>query len=133
MAQKLVDYSLGLYASRAYAEANGLPATQAELKAHRLVGYVPDLVVSPSLAYAQEFSPDWDAAFSISSALGQVEAVRSGAGIGILHTFIARSLPELVPVAGGKADPPRLLARLPRERAAAPAHPGGRRLHHQGR
>jgi DNA-binding transcriptional LysR family regulator len=102
IAQKLVDYSLGLYASRAYAEANGQPATQSELKAHRLVGYVPDLVFSPSLAYAQEFSPDWDAAFSISSALGQVEAVRSGAGIGILHAFIARSLPELVPVSAAK-------------------------------
>ena len=102
VAQKLVDYSLGLYASRAYADANGLPAGQAELKAHRLVGYVPDLVFSPSLAYAQEFSPDWDAAFSISSALGQVEAVRSGAGIGILHAFIARSLPELVPVTAAK-------------------------------
>ena len=102
VAQKLVDYSLGLYASRAYAEANGLPEAPAELKAHRLVGYVPDLVFSPSLAYAQEFSPDWDAAFSISSALGQVEAVRSGAGIGILHSFIARSLPELVPVQAAK-------------------------------
>jgi DNA-binding transcriptional LysR family regulator len=102
VAQKLVDYSLGLYASRAYAEVNGLPATPAELKVHRLVGYVPDLVFSPSLAYAQEFSPDWDAAFSISSALGQVEAVRSGAGIGILHAFIARSLPELVPVTAAK-------------------------------
>lgn len=102
VAQKLVDYSLGLYASRTYAEANGLPATQIELRAHRLVGYVPDLVVSPSLAYAQEFSPDWDAAFAISSALGQVEAVRSGAGIGILHSFIARALPELVPVEAAK-------------------------------
>lgn len=102
VAQKLVDYSLGLYASRAYARANGLPVTQAELKDHRLVGYVPDLVFSPSLACAQEFSPDWDAAFSISSALGQVEAVRSGAGIGILHAFIARALPDLVPVAAAK-------------------------------
>jgi DNA-binding transcriptional LysR family regulator len=102
VAQKLVDYSLGLYASRDYAQANGLPATQAELQNHRLIGYVPDLVFSPSLAYAQEFSPDWDAAFSISSALGQVEAVRSGAGIGILHAFIARSLPELMPVQAAK-------------------------------
>ncbi len=102
VAQKLVDYSLGLYASRAYAEAHGLPAAPSELKAHRLVGYVPDLVFSPSLAYAGEFAPDWDAAFSISSALGQVEAVRSGAGIGILHAFIARALPELVPVAAAK-------------------------------
>jgi DNA-binding transcriptional LysR family regulator len=102
VAQKLVDYSLGLYASRDYAQANGLPATQAELQNHRLIGYVPDLVFSPSLAYAQEFSPDWDAAFSISSALGQVEAVRSGAGIGILHAFIARALPELMLVQAAK-------------------------------
>jgi DNA-binding transcriptional LysR family regulator len=102
VAQKLVDYSLGLYASRAYAEANGLPMTQSEIGRHRLVGYVPDLVASPSLAYASEFAPEWEAAFSISSALGQVEAVRSGAGIGMLHAFIARALPDLVPVAAAK-------------------------------
>ena len=73
-----------------------------ELAQHRLVGYVPDLVASPSLAYAQEFSPGWEAAFEISSALGQVEAVRSGAGIGILHAFIARSFPDLVAVPAAK-------------------------------
>ena len=98
VAAKLVDYSLGLYASRTYAEEHGLPATPAELSRHRLVGYVGDLVASSSLDYAMEFSPDWTARFSISSALGQVEAVRSGAGIGILHAFIARALPELVAV-----------------------------------
>ena len=37
--------------------------TPADLAGHRLVGYVPDLVVSPSLDYAAEFSPDWDAGF----------------------------------------------------------------------
>ena len=70
----------------------------AELSRHMLVGYVPDLVASPSLDYAAEFSPAWNARFSISSSLGQVEAVRSGAGIGMLHAFIARAIPELVPV-----------------------------------
>ena len=98
VAGKLVDYTLGLFASRSYADTHGLPGAVAELKNHRLIGYVSDLVASPSLDYAHEFSPDWSAGFSISSALGQAEAVRSGAGIGIVHTFIARSLPELVPV-----------------------------------
>ncbi len=102
VAGKLVDYTLGLFASRAYAQEHGLPQTVAELSNHRLVGYVPDLVVSPSLDYAAEFSPDWNAGFSISSSLGQVEAVRAGAGIGMLHTFIARSQPELVPVPAAK-------------------------------
>jgi DNA-binding transcriptional LysR family regulator len=98
VAAKLVDYSLGLYASRAYAERNGLPGNAAELARHSLVGYVGDLVASPSLDYAAEFSADWSARFAISSAMGQVEAVRSGAGIGILHTFIARGAPDLVQV-----------------------------------
>ena len=52
---------------------------------------------------APSSSADWQARFSVSSALGQVEAVRAGAGIGILHTFIARQMADLVAVA---AAPP---------------------------
>ncbi len=98
VAAKLVDYTLALYASRAYAEAHPLPSTPAELLRHRLVGYVPDLVVSPSLDYAAEIAPGFEASFMVSSALGQVAAVRSGAGIGILHSFIARGHDDLVRV-----------------------------------
>ena len=103
VAQKLVDYTLGLYAARSYADANGLPGNAVDLTNHQLVGYVPDLVINPSLDYAGEFSADWAPRFMISSALGQAEAVRSGAGIGILHAFVARAMPELVPV---EAIPP---------------------------
>lgn len=99
VAGKLVDYTLSLYASRDYAERYGLPQSVADLKQHRLIGYVPDLLISLSLDYGPEIMPDWQASFAVSSALGQVEAVRSGAGIGILHTFIARAHEDLVPVA----------------------------------
>src|SRR5262245_10527073 len=51
VAAKLVDYSLGLYASLSYAEQHGLPRSVAELTCHRLIGYVGDLVASPSLDY----------------------------------------------------------------------------------
>jgi len=98
VASKLVDYSLGLFASKAYAAEHGLPQNAAELAHHRLVGYVPDLVFSPTLDYAAEISEHWDAAFAVSSAMGQVEAVRAGAGIGILHCFIARGMEDLVAV-----------------------------------
>lgn len=98
VAAKLVDYSLALYASRGYASRYGLPRTVAELSGHRLVGYVPDLAISPSLDYSAEISPSWRAGFQVSSALGQTAAVRSGAGIGILHAFIARTHDDLVPV-----------------------------------
>ncbi|HET7411903.1 MAG TPA: LysR substrate-binding domain-containing protein, partial [Pararhizobium sp.] len=45
-----------------------------------------------------EFDRGWAATIEISSALGQMEAVRAGAGIGILHDFIARKDAGLVPV-----------------------------------
>lgn len=98
VAAKLVDYALGLYASRAYVERRGIPGQTSELRDHDLVGYVEDLLYSPSLNYGAEIVRDWSARFEIASALGQTEAVRSGAGIGILHAFIARKDPSLVPV-----------------------------------
>ncbi|SOB96053.1 LysR family transcriptional regulator [Stappia indica] len=98
VARKLVDYTLGLYASRAYLARAGTPKTTAELKAHALVGYVEDLVYSGALAYAEEIDRIFQPRFEIASALGQTEAVRAGAGIGILHAFIARSDPDLVQV-----------------------------------
>ncbi|MEJ8474061.1 LysR family transcriptional regulator [Roseibium algae] len=91
IAAKLVDYSLGLYASRDYVTRKGTPDTVADLGAHDLVGYVEDLVYSPALNYAAEITRDWPARFEVASALGQTEAVRAGAGIGILHAFIART------------------------------------------
>lgn len=98
VAAKLVDYTLGLYASRDYAARAGLPSRIGDLAQHSLVGYVPDLAVSPSLDYAGDVWPEWQSRFAVSSALGQVAAVRSGAGIGILHAFIARDHDDLVPV-----------------------------------
>ncbi|MFC4623769.1 LysR family transcriptional regulator [Daeguia caeni] len=98
IARKLVDYTLALFAHRSYLEANGTPQSVEELGNHRLIGYVEDLVVTPSLAYASEISRDWKPDFEISSTLGQMEAVRAGGGIGILHSFIARADPDLIPV-----------------------------------
>jgi DNA-binding transcriptional LysR family regulator len=96
VAAKLTDYTLRLYCSKPYAARHGLPAHIEELSGHRLVGYVDDLVANPSLDYAAEIWPEWKARFAVSSALGQVAAVRAGAGIGILHSFIARQDETLV-------------------------------------
>jgi DNA-binding transcriptional LysR family regulator len=98
IAGKLVDYALGLYASRSYLSERGIPASPGDLSAHNLIGYVEDLLYSASLNYGTEFFRGWTARFEIASALGQTEAVKAGAGIGILHDFIARADPSLVPV-----------------------------------
>ncbi|MDA4846225.1 LysR family transcriptional regulator [Hoeflea poritis] len=96
--RKLVDYTLALYASKNYLAAHGMPENEEALKQHRLIGYVEDLIMSPRLHYRSEFARNWESDFEISAVLGQVEAVRAGAGIGILHTFLARPHKELVPV-----------------------------------
>ncbi|WP_421594355.1 LysR family transcriptional regulator [Shinella sp. M27] len=96
VSSKLTDYTLGLYASRDYLAQNGTPETVEDLKSHRRVGYVEDLIFTASLNFTGEIMRSWDASFEISSATGQTEAVRSGAGVGILHDYIARQYPELV-------------------------------------
>ena len=96
--RKLVDYALALYASKSYLKTNGTPETAEALSHHRLIGYVEDLVISPQLHYRSHFARNWNSDFEISAVLGQVEAVRSGAGIGILHKFLARAHDDLVQV-----------------------------------
>ncbi|TAA60606.1 LysR family transcriptional regulator [Shinella sp. JR1-6] len=103
VSSKLTDYTLGLYASRAYLAENGTPQGVEDLKAHRRVGYVEDLIFTASLNFTGEVMRSWDAGFEISSATGQTEAVRSGAGIGILHDYIARQYDELVRLLPGTA------------------------------
>ncbi|MEN3147252.1 LysR family transcriptional regulator [Neorhizobium sp. IRAMC:178] len=98
VSSKLTDYTLGLYASQTYLDQAGTPQTVEALKSHPRIGYVEDLIFSPSLNFTGEVMRDWDASFEISSAIGQTEAVRSGAGIGILHDYVARQYPELVRV-----------------------------------
>jgi DNA-binding transcriptional LysR family regulator len=100
VARKLVDYSLSLYASRSYLEAHGMPTRTEDLKEHRLISYVEDLIFSPSLQFTREILRNWTAQFEISSATGQTEAVRSGAGVAVLHDYIAgldSSLVRLLP------------------------------------
>ena len=96
ISSKLTDYTLGLYASRAHVKAHGMPGGLEDLRHHPRIGYVEDLIFSPSLNFTGEVMRDWDATLEVSSAIGQTEAVRSGAGIGILHDYIARQYPELV-------------------------------------
>ncbi len=95
-AHRLIDYTLGLYASRGYLESRPVPRAAAELANHRLVGYVDDLIYAPGLNYASEFLRNWRSQIEISSAIGQLAAIRAGAGIGVLHDYMARPEPDLV-------------------------------------
>lgn len=94
--RKLVDYTLGLYASSDYLARAGYPKTIDGLKSHTRIGYVEDLIYTPELNYAGEFTADWQSDLEVSTAIGQFEAVRAGAGIGICHDFMGGASPDLV-------------------------------------
>ena len=96
--RKLIDYALGLYASKAYLAEHCTPDTADALSSHRLIGYVEDLIISPQLYYRSHSARNWESDFEISAVLGQVEAARAGSGIGILHKFLARPHDDLVQV-----------------------------------
>jgi DNA-binding transcriptional LysR family regulator len=98
VARKLTDYRLGCYAAQSYLDRHGTPESLEDLAGHRLVGYVDDLLYTPSLAYTDHFLKGWRSSIAVSSAVGQTEAVRAGAGIGILHAFMASPDASLVAV-----------------------------------
>ena len=103
VARKLTDYTLGLYAAPPTLRPTQRPRMPPTSREHRLVGYVEDLIAAPALNYAAEFLRGWRSSVELTSAIGQVEAVRAGAGIGVLHDYLARDfglvrvLPELRP------------------------------------
>ncbi|MFM9974018.1 MAG: LysR family transcriptional regulator [Beijerinckiaceae bacterium] len=93
--RKLTDYSLHFYASKDYLAAHGRPVSEGDLQAHPLVTYVQDLLFSPELNFKPEtFGPQYRR-LECASAVGQNEAVRAGAGIGILHDYHAALDPAL--------------------------------------
>lgn len=96
--RRLTDYTLGLYATKSYLAEAGRPETAANLRNHALVGYVEDLIYTPELNYAADILRDWRSTIEVATAIGQFEAVSSGAGIGILHDFMTVGHPELVRV-----------------------------------
>ena len=132
VARRLTDYSLGIYASAGYLKRNGAPGDIEALKAHRLIGYVEEHVFSTALDYVRELYGGAPTSFESANAVTQLEAVRAGVGLGVVHDFIAHKFKDL------NTRPPRaprdagLLARHPRRHARPRPHPRGRRAFGEG-
>jgi DNA-binding transcriptional LysR family regulator len=93
--RKLIDYTLSIYASRAYLERAGPVSEQADLAGRLFVTHVEDFAYSPSLDYAATLGRVMRRRYECGSVVGQMEAVRSGHGIGILHDYAAARYAEL--------------------------------------
>jgi len=100
LAQRLVNYRLALYASKAYLLQRGVPKAVGDLQDHVLVGYVPDFVYAPELDYLSEVALGLEARIRSTSINVQHRLIVEGAGIGVLPRFMAAGderLTEVLP------------------------------------
>jgi DNA-binding transcriptional LysR family regulator len=96
IAMKLIDYGVSLYASRDYLKRHGRISRPDDLGSRTLITYVDDLAYSQALDYAKQLERLASRRFECASVVGQLEAVRRGRGVAMLHDFIARQYKELV-------------------------------------
>ena len=92
--QKLTDYRLHLAASRSYLAEHAPIAARADLKAHRLVGYIPDMIFDKELDYLAELGLAAPPLASNSVSV-QLNFLRAGAGVGVVHDFVLPAAPDL--------------------------------------
>jgi DNA-binding transcriptional LysR family regulator len=95
--QKLTDYQLHLAASRAYLATHPPIRGLADLRAHRFVGYIPDMIFDKELDYLTEIGIAAPPLASNSVSV-QLNFLRQGAGLGIVHDFALPAASELTRV-----------------------------------
>jgi DNA-binding transcriptional LysR family regulator len=96
--RRLTDYRLQLYAAPAYLERAPPLRSMADLREHTLIGYVPDIVYSPTLDYISEFRPGSEPELRSSSINAQHALTVAGAGICMLPQFIGDQDDRLRPI-----------------------------------
>lgn len=95
--QKLADYRLHFAASRDWLATHGPMTSLAELKRHRIVGYIPDMIFDKELDYLSGLGIG-SVPLASNSVSVQLNWLRAGAGVGIVHDFALPAAPELVKV-----------------------------------
>lgn len=99
--QKLADYQLHLAADRSYLARHPPIRARSELRGHRMVGYIPDMIFDKELDYLTETGAQTVGLASNSVAV-QMQMVRAGAGMGIVHDFAIPFCPGVTRVLPGQ-------------------------------
>ena len=95
LVQKITDYRLHLAAMQSYLDAHPPIGTLSDLRDHRLIGYIPDMIFDKELDYMAELGVE-RVPLASNSVSVQLNWVRSGAGVAIVHTFAIPSAPGMV-------------------------------------
>ncbi|MCB1369006.1 MAG: LysR family transcriptional regulator [Rhodobacteraceae bacterium] len=93
--QRLTDYHLHLAATADYLAAHPAIKQREDLRHHRLIGYIPDMIFDPELDYMDVLGEGARAHLTSNSFSVQLNWARRGAGICIMHDFAIPTFPEL--------------------------------------
>jgi DNA-binding transcriptional LysR family regulator len=99
--QKLADYRLHLAAHRDYLARHPPILVPEDLRAHRFVGYIPDMIFDKELDYLAGIGAP-AAGLASNSVSVQLNFLRAGAGVGVVHDFALPAALELVRVLPGR-------------------------------
>ena len=92
-----------MYASKSFLKKNQISSFQ-DLNNKPFISYVDEFVDFPELDYLKEVCSNANVLFTSNSLRSQLIAVKSGLGLGLLHTFIGRKHNDLVLVLGDKIN-----------------------------
>ena len=94
LVQKLVDYKLHLAAAEDYLAQHPEILNMAALSHHRFVGYIPDMIFDKELDYLSG-TPFERVTLASNSAAVQLNILRQGGGVGVVHDFALPAAPNL--------------------------------------
>ena len=98
IARKLTRYKLGLFATKEYLKSRQAIHTREDLRGHRFIGYIEELLFDQDLNFLDEFYPGVSPNFRTSTVIAQMNAVLAGSGIGVIPFFMAHGEEKLTPV-----------------------------------
>ena len=93
---KLSDYVIQLYGSKEYFTKNKMIDNLEDLTGHKFISYVDDLVDYPELNYLHDSFNNIKILFRSNNLQAQLNAVKEGIGIALLHNFIAKKEKNLI-------------------------------------
>jgi len=96
--RRLSNYRFGLFATRTYLDQSPQINCKDDLRGHRMISYIDELLYDQDLNFINEFYPGGRAQFRSSALIGQKYAILADNGIGVIPYFMAHGEPTLVAV-----------------------------------
>lgn len=107
LVKKITDYRLSLVAARRYLRLHGRIRTLGDLRGHRMIGYIPDMIYDAELDYLRDLGIE-RVVLASNSVPVQLRLAGRGAGLCVAHDFtlpahrtLRRVLPKQVSLTRG--------------------------------